>query len=239
MHLLLTRPVDEAKASAVRLEALGHTVTLAPMLQIAVDTEVAIDSSGLGAIAVTSPRAVRALAERSDFLQILRLPLFGVGDRTAEVARDVGFLTVESAAGDVAALTSLIADRCKPVDGALLYACGRDRRGDLEGRLEADGSLVRTVEVYRADIVSELSKTVQQALADRQIEAVLIYSTRAGQAFVEVLIQAGLRDCLRWLTVFAISEAAAVPFENTIIRDIAIAACPNEASLLDLVAKIR
>lgn len=59
MHLLLTRPAIEAKASAARLEALGHAVTLAPMLEIVVDSRVGIDPAGLAAIAVTSPRGVR------------------------------------------------------------------------------------------------------------------------------------------------------------------------------------
>jgi uroporphyrinogen-III synthase len=239
MHLLLTRPAIEAKASAARLEALGHTVIMAPMLEIVVDSSVGIDPAGLTAVAVTSPRAVRALAARDDFAQLSSLPLFAVGDRTAVVAREAGFRNVESASGDVEALAGLVADRCEPTDGTLLYACGRDRRGDLEGNLAQKGFMVQVAEVYCADAVSSLSEAAQRALVDGRVDAVLIYSARTGAVFLEALARAGLRDCLSRLTVLAISQAAAEPFGGVDVARIAIAVRPDEASLLDLVVMIR
>lgn len=238
MHLLLTRPIEEARASAVRLEAMGHAVTLAPMLKIVADAQVPIDIAGVSAILVTSPRAIRALAVRDDFLQVVCLPLFAVGERTADVAREAGFSVVESAAGDVAALAGVVAERLDPVNGALLYACGRDRRGDLEGRLGIDGFTVRVVEVYRAQAVRGMPEQARRALEDGRIEGVLIYSARTAEIFLEAVTHAGMRESLSALSVFAISEAAAAPFAETDVERVAVALRPDEASLLDLVVMI-
>ncbi len=44
---------------------------------------------------------------------LLHLPLFAVGDRTAEAARDLGFAKVVSAEGDAAALRDLLTESSK------------------------------------------------------------------------------------------------------------------------------
>lgn len=239
MHLLITRPEEDARATAERLEALGHTVTLAPMLEIVPEPDAPIDPAGVQAIAATSPRAMAALAARTDFPALAGIPLFAVGDRTAQAARDAGFRAVESAAGAVEDLAGLMARRLDPASGAVVYACGRDRRGDLKGRLAAAGFHVRTAEVYRADIAAFLAGEAHEALAAGQIDAVFVYSQRTAAAFLDAVTKAGLRDALQRLTVFAISQAAAAPLCEAGVKRIEIAARPDEAALLDCVARER
>lgn len=239
MHLLLTRPIEEAQASATRLEGMGHRVTLAPMLEVVVDRQVSIDPAGIAAIAVTSPRAVRALALRDDFAQLSALPLLAVGDRTAQLAREAGFEHVESAAGDVAALAILVGDQVDPAQGAVLYACGRDRHGDLEGRLAAAGFDAQLREVYRAEAIHVLNEAAHKGLMDGQIDAVLIYSARTAAAFLDAVMQAGLHSVLARLTILAISPAAAEPFAGADVKRIMVAKRPDESALLDCVVMLR
>lgn len=239
MHLLITRPEEDARATAEKLEALGHTVTIAPMLEIVADPDAVLDVAGAQAVAVTSPRAVAALAARPDFPALAGLPLFAVGDRTARAAGEAGFAAVESAAGAVEDLAGLMARRLDPSAGAIVYACGRDRRGDLEGRLETAGFQVRMAEVYRAEVAGSLPGVARDALAQGQIDAVLVYSPRTAAALVQAMTKAGLRGTVQGLTVFAISQAAAVPLCEAGASRVEIAARPDEAALLDRVARER
>ncbi len=240
MRLLLTRPIGEARTSAARLVALGHTVILAPVLEVVLDTSVPIDPDGVSAIVVTSGRAIAALAQRPDAARLARLPVYAVGDASARAAREAGFSSVHSASGDAEALSDLVRAHADPPQGALLYACGRDRHGALEERLAEAGWSIRVVEVYRAEAAGALTAEARDALANGAIDGVMLYSARSARIFLELATDAGLRSALRGLTVFAISPAAAAPFCDAAeagaeIR-IAVAERPDEASLLTCVA---
>lgn len=237
MRLLLTRPAEDAEETARRLAGLGHVVVRAPMLEIALDPAVELGAppEHFGAVALTSPRAVDGLAAREDVEVLRRLPVFAVGDRTAQRALAAGFGDVRSAGGDVLALAGLIGGHQSPASGPVLYACGRDRRGNLEDRLRQAGFTVHLAEVYRAEASPELSKQAVEALAAGRIDAVLVYSARTAEAFIAAMRRADLCPVLGRLRVLAISPAAAQPFAGLGVASVETAQRPDEAALLDLV----
>ena len=65
---------------------------------------------------------------------LIKLPLFAVGQRSADAARQAGFSDVTSAGGDVRDLVRLIAERRADATAPLLYLAGEDRAADLVGR---------------------------------------------------------------------------------------------------------
>lgn len=211
MRVLVTRPEPEASDTAERLRWLGHQPLLAPMTVVTTDRAVAIETDGIAAVATTSRRAVEAVAERADKAAILQLPLYAVGDGTARTARRAGFTEVRSADGDVEALAGLVEACCDPADGAILYLAGRDRAGDLEGKLASVGFEVRCVEVYRADPVEALAAPIADALVAGAVDAVLIYSRRAAEILVSRLTELPVPPRLGHVAVLAISAAAAEP----------------------------
>ena len=144
MHILVTRPREDAAALTQALEAAGHRVLAEPLLSIVVlpEAEAPLDLTGLQALVFTSANGVRAFAGRS---KLRSLPVFAVGDATARLAGDLGFARVDSAGGDVASLAALVIRELDPRRGALLHPAASAVAGDLLGLLIEGGIPIRDV----------------------------------------------------------------------------------------------
>ena len=101
MRILITRPNQEISRESLALEALGHEVVKTPLLTIEELLDVSITIEGFQAILVSSRAGIRALAKLDAKRE---MPVFTVGEGTAEVAIELGYSTVESADGDWLAL---------------------------------------------------------------------------------------------------------------------------------------
>lgn len=236
MHILVTRPLDQAVRTENRLTAMGHRVSLAPMLEIAYSVPPGLDARLFQAILVTSANAVRALSRHANREAFISLPLIAVGDRTAEAASDAGFQHVRSADGTVEALAAHVVDILEPRDGALLYAAGRDRAGDLEGRLRHAGFQVEVAISYAARTIDRFPPTVLNDLVTGRIDAILLYSARSAGAFLSALQnhEVGI-DRLAGQCVFGVmSDSVATPLKRAGLPDsrIRIPESPNETALL-------
>src|ERR1700720_3689243 len=132
MRLLVTRPEPDAERTAAALRARGHIVLIAPLLRLEPVAHAEIGPGPFMALLRTSANAAPAIARHERFAQLRALPVFAVGDRSAEAMRAVGFADVTSANGDVGDLAGLVAERLKR-GASLLYLAGVDRSGDLAG----------------------------------------------------------------------------------------------------------
>lgn len=185
MAILVTRPHPDAATTAAALRAKGFEVLLAPMLRFEpvafqIDTD-----SRFEAVIVSSANALRAISENPASAALLDVPLFAVGERTAQAARDNGFTDVTAAGGDAVSLRELIVAqaRAKRVkkSGELLYLAAADRARDLGTELGELGFNISTVTVYRMAAASELPPDISAACANGQVEAVLHYSGRSAR----------------------------------------------------------
>jgi len=105
MRVVVTRPQADSERTAAALEALGHEVLVTPLMRI---EPVAADLAGTwSAIVITSANALQAVPVTA----AKTLPVFAVGDRSAEAARQAGFAEVSSANGDIKDLVRLVAAR--------------------------------------------------------------------------------------------------------------------------------
>ena len=99
MHVLITRPEPDAAALRAQLEALGHQVTVEPLLKIE-HLPIASDVlDGIAGLIVTSRNGLRALAASAAFNAARELPLIAVGPGTAQLARELGFAHVVEGSG--------------------------------------------------------------------------------------------------------------------------------------------
>src|SRR6185437_9861090 len=99
MRVVVTRPLADSERTAAALRARGHEVLVAPLLHVEpVTTDF---SGGWGGIIITSANAPGAIAGHAAREKLIKLPLFAVGQRSADAARQAGFLNVTSAGGDV------------------------------------------------------------------------------------------------------------------------------------------
>jgi uroporphyrinogen-III synthase len=221
-RILVTRAESGASATARSLAAKGYTPIVEPLFTL---EPVRADLPAFDALAFTSANGVRAFARLSSRRDA---PVFCVGRRTADAARDAGFADVASADGDVAALATLIAPRL-PQGATLLHAGNEESRGDLSGALQAKGFKAEFRALYRAaPIVAPGPALAAYLSGQAAFDAVLIHSPRGGAilaGFLTKATAAGLR-----LVVAAISPAAAEPVQPLAAR-VEIATAPDENSL--------
>jgi uroporphyrinogen-III synthase len=235
MRLLVTRPDPQGEQTAGLLRAQGHEVIVTPLLHI----ETLNADLGVGpwtAIAVTSANAIRAISAHRRRGEILNLPMFVVGQRTAQEAREAGFVNGVSADGDAGDLAALISANLK-AGSVLLYLAGEDRAGDLAAALAPAGISLRTVVVYRAVAAATLPDNVLGRLAAGTIDGVLHFSQRSAATFVAAA-QAGKGwDNSLKCHHFCLSMQVAEPLIRAGAKHIHVAASPDEAAVLDLVGQ--
>jgi uroporphyrinogen-III synthase len=227
MRVVVTRPQADSERTAAALEALGHEVLVAPLMRV---EPVAVDLAGTwSAIVITSANALLAVPATADGVKTL--PVFAVGDRSAEAARGTGFAEVSSASGDIKDLVRLVAARAVGAKAPVLYLAGEDRSGDLVAQLAAHGIDAEMKVVYR--VVAEVFPPVlAAALESGDVDAVLHFSRRSAELFVEGARLSGVAGPAEDVRHLCLSSQVAEPLAGA--SRIAVAARPEEAALVAL-----
>ena len=235
MRLAVTRPQADGERSATALRARGHHVLVAPLLRVG---PVAADlAGGWAAVIITSANALAALAAHPARAALSKLPVFAVGRRSADAARAAGFSDVTSAGGDVRDLVRLIAERHDDAKGPLLYLAGEDRAADLIGELSARGIAAEMRVVYRA-VTAPFPPALVAALQAGEIDAVLHFSKRSADNYLSGARAAGLLAPALAPRHVCLSAPIAEPLAAAGARQIAIAAHPDEAALIELLGPL-
>lgn len=235
MRLIVTRPEADAWRTARALIRLGHEAILSPMLDIVNDAKAVIPERDYQAILLTSSNAVRALAGRTARPFAAETPLLAVGDQTALEAKRAGFSGARSAGGALDDLVALAERDLSPADGALLYATGKDRSGDLAARLETLGFEVESVTFYRAEAREELAGVAKDALTTDAVDGVLFYSRRSAAAFAAALKVAGLAPLAERIACFCLSAAVAEALSGVAAGKVLVAERADQLALFALV----
>ena len=234
MRLLVTRPVDEAERVAALLRARGNEVVVAPLLRIETIENADFAQGPWAGILLTSANALRAVTPRRRN-ELISLPVFAVGPRTAEAALAAGFSKVLSAEGSATDLGRVTAEQLGIVLAPLLYLAGSDRARDLAGDLDAHNIPVQTVVVYRALPATKLPPAARQTLQAGSLHGVLHYSRRSAAIFVDCAMADGLTEQARELTHYCLSARVAEPLSAAGATDIRIASHPDNSALLELI----
>jgi uroporphyrinogen-III synthase len=233
VRILVTRPQPRATQTAADLRARGHEPIVAPLFQIEILSKVDPKAAEWAAILLTSANALAGILKSAGRSAWRGVPVFAVGDRTAQAARDSGFTNVTSAAGNVNDLISMVAAQLKP-PARLLYLAGDKRTGDLAGALQAKNFDVDTVVVYRSLIAPVLPEPAAAALAG-EIDAVLHFSRAATQTFLKAARNSNLLAAALTKPVhFCLSEQVAAPLREAGAARIQVAARPTQDALLEL-----
>jgi uroporphyrinogen-III synthase len=236
MRLLVTRPEPDNARTAAALRALGHEVTLAPLLRIETIEDADLGASPWAAILLTSANGARAIAQHPRRLELMAVPVLTVGPGSADAARAAGFSDVVSADGDARDLIRLAGSRFADAGLPLLYPAGEDRARDLGGELSAQGLSIRTVVVYRA-AKAALLPAVRAALEHGRIDGVLHFSRRSVESYLEC--GRGFAELALAPVHYCLSARAAEPLRLAGAGAIRVAAQPDEARLLALVTPQR
>lgn len=211
--LVVLRPEPGASATLVRAAALGLTATAVPLFVIEPLEWQAPATDAFDGLLLTSANAVRHAG--AQLFGLRPLPVYAVGEATAAAARAAG-LSVELTGGSgVEELLDQL-----PLQPRLLHLCGEDRTAST------DGQAIVAVPVYR-------SAPVRRPLGlDRLPGAIaLVHSPRAGRRLAELVADR------KQVGIAAISAAAANAC-GAGWAAVESAACPNDAALLSLAARL-
>jgi uroporphyrinogen-III synthase len=236
--MLVTRPQPDNDSTAAALRSRGFDVLQAPMLRFEAVALKADPETDCGAVVVTSANAFRALEGDAALAGLLKLPLFAVGERTAQAARDAGFNKVIVAGGDASALRDEIVAAFKArklkKSQPLLYLAGADLARDLASELGGLGFDVMTQTIYRMAPVPSLPNDVCEAFATNRIRAVLHYSRRSARAFVNAARDAGVEISALAILQCCLSDSVAAVVRDAGAAQVMVARKPDESALFDI-----
>ncbi len=229
MRLVVTRPQADGERTAAALRARGHEVLVVPLLRVEpVKAEL---SGGWGAVIITSANAPGAITGHAACEALFKLPVFAVGRRSAEAARQAGFTDVATAGGDVRDLVLLIAARRADAKAPLLYLAGEDRAADLVAELAVHGIAAEMAVVYRA-ASAPFPPALSAALTAGEVDAVLHFSKRSAENYLAGAAQAGVAGPALGVRHICLSAQIAEPLMGAGANRIAIAPRPDEAALI-------
>lgn len=230
--MLVTRPEPDASDTAARLAALDIEAALFPLLSHETLSTSLPDPAGFAGVALTSGNALRALEERGALEDFRRLPAFTVGDRTAALARDMGFAQVQSAGGALSDLVDLLAHA--GMKGPIFYPTGRDQSGDLAKSLAPFGVMTIAAQVYAMNAATDLPEQIVGELDDGSIDAVLFYSRRTAETFAHLAGEKLGRLSRLELGMLCLSETIAEPLVDAHFVRISLADYPSEEAMMAL-----
>ena len=229
VRMLVTRPEPDASETAARLNALDIETVIDPLLIARTLPTSLPPAEGFAGLAVTSANALRALDDRGDLSGYRGLPLYAVGDRTAEFARRHGFEQVMSAQGNAADLVALLAKA--GIRGPILYPAARHQGSDLGKALAPHGVMVITAAVYEMAPAAALGETARAGLTSGAITAALFYSRRTAETFARL---AGDLTHRTRLGMLCLSESVAAPLMAAHFVRVALADHPSEEAMMGL-----
>ena len=235
MQVLNTRHEEAARKLETILQKENIWSVKEPLLTIDFKYR-PISTRGVQALIVTSASGSIAL---KDLVDSRKIPVFAVGNATAEILKNAGFEDVKTAEGNVSALINLILSNLKSENGPLLYLSGENIAVDLVSILTAKDFIVQREIVYRALAADNFSEGTQKSLKEQQIDAVLFFSPRTAETFANLIIKAGLKDITGSLSAVCLSGTVADPIRNLGWWEIVVAKTADQESLVQSLCELR
>ncbi|MHC5306007.1 uroporphyrinogen-III synthase [Bartonella sp. LJL80] len=221
MAILVTRPLPGARRTEQHLRDMNLTPYVLPLCET---RPLQINQKALigDALIITSETV---FVQMDIALQqvLFGKPLYCVGPRTAEAAKQAGFANIALVAGTAAQLVAAI--DC-PTHTQFLYLAGHVRGPDLERLLAERYDHVRVVEVYDTKPIKLNAQ--QLAALPKRIEVVMLYSAMAAMELEQIGAYLNPSTVLLCLST---RIAQAIP--KTISQIPVIAYEPHEEAMLE------
>ncbi len=212
-RILVLRPEPGATATMERARRLGLEAISVPLFEIIPESWTAPSPGQFDALLLTSANAARHGG--NELKKLLDVPVYAVGEATADAARKAGFRVAFAGDAGVDGLMATI-----PANARLLHLCGEDRIAPFDVRHS-----ITPIPVYRAiEIPAPGLSPLSQSVS-------LIHSPRAGRRFAELVQERG------GIAIAAISAAAAAAV-GAHWEVVEVAAEPTDDALLALAARL-
>lgn len=232
--VLVTRPEPGLSETLAAVAAAGWRPHASPALVVQ-PRPLAATPYPPAAVVLTSGQAVACAAASLS----ADVPLFAVGARTAERARQAGFTQVYSADGDAAALAMLLIRHRAPADGTLLLLSGAGQGRDLARVLRQAGFRVLRRIAYEARPAATIGPQAKQALEQGEIAAILFFSALSARYWLAALPDGPVRlaACSARAVVISASVATVLHASGW-AGPVVVAKHPDAAAMLDALGRV-
>ena len=220
--VLITRPIEDAKATQDLLQQHGIDADYQPFLSVTLH-DVQIDINQYSALIFTSRNAVRAYCNSNTQRSI---NTYCVGDRTAELCQEHGFESVQSASGTVQDLQALLAQQkfAKPA----LYLRGKDISSPLTH------PNISEVVMYETTPITVIESDIKEKIRANHYSDILFFSTRTAKVFTNYITLNNLKNNLKSTKALCLAEPMIESLSVLPWKEILVADQPTQVSLLKL-----
>ena len=212
-RLVVLRPEPGAATTAKQAREQGMEPLVVPLFEIEPIAWQPREAGSFDGLLLTSANAVRMAGEQLSSFR--GLPVYAVGEATAEAARALGFDIASTGNSGVDRLLGSIEPELR-----LLHLCGEDRRKPADSR-----QTITAISVYRAKPVEVDGLPLSEG------SVVLVHSPRAGRRLSQLV------EDRASMAIAAISSAAAEAVGDGWER-VEIADAPTDEALLALAARL-
>lgn len=181
-RVLLIRPPEESQTMGRILESKGIEFCHYPLFKPLFFPVPPLHNPQ--ALIITSKNAIRAL---QGYEGLREIPLYAVGDETAEFAKQTGFSNVMSASGTSQELIKLIMETAGRDQGVLWHLSGEIVKGNIIEALKSAGFEAKRQIVYQIEGVLELPDALYGELKNHRISHVIFCSSKTTTLFINLL----------------------------------------------------
>ena len=191
MHILLTRPINDAKELIIKFKSLGHDVSHLPVIKISKKKFNVVNYSDYSGIIFTSANAVEFLDTKYINKNI---HCFCVGAATENKALKKGFQNVYAAEGNVENLKEIIIRNFNKKIGKLLYVSGETISLNLHKQLTNEDYTVERIINYTVDHVDEIDQNFIEKLKITMPDIIYVYSQNSAKSLLKIIKKYELVD---------------------------------------------
>lgn len=230
MRLLLTRPQEDSEKLAQQLRKHGIDSIISPVLEIKYLDQSLKQVTSTDAIFISSRHAIAQADET-----IKHVPLYTVGESTANFARQQGFSDVRMAGGTLAEAAAGLKNNTDIQ--SLLYLRGRDISESLIALLPH--ITVNERITYQASAVNSMKPEAFTALKEKNVQGVIFYSARTARIFAQMATESEIKSLLVPLFAFCLSEQIRGSLTKDLWRDVIVAEQPDSDSLIKCIKEVK
>jgi uroporphyrinogen-III synthase len=175
--------------------------------------------------------SANALTDTIDWSAYAHLPLYLVGEATAEKARMRGLCNIREICRTVDVLKPIVHNECA-MGKRLLYVRGKHVASDLK---YGDENLWAEVVTYRAEPCSIIPPNVMESLRTGEAGFVAFFSARSARIFLDLIVAYNLTDQMKNLKALCLSEAVLECVQPFFDRQVYVSKTPETDAMLILV----
>lgn len=199
-RVLLIRPMDDALPLAKILKSKGIESLLYPLFTPRFLPFVPLKDPQ--AFIITSKNALRALEGHKNLREV---PLYVVGDQSAQLAKKMGFSNVVSALGTSQELIQLILNHARHDAGILWHLSGERIKENIVQALQAKGFKAERKIVYCIEEIA-VDPSLFEDLQNQKISHVMFFSPHTTQIFIHLLKKKSIEKVTSQMIALCLSQ---------------------------------